>query len=478
MDIQQFAKYQHASVRNELLHNLCLGKSCMLLGFPGSGKTVMTADIIKTLILDCKKKVAITGSTGSAAQQIKSLLPDMDIRVQTVHSFFGFQKKESFLIEQGQMEEFEKHARQRSRNHWMREVRNRILECDILIVDEISMLTSEFITAIDITSKLSRGCFSKKFGGLTLCLIGDFRQLPPVSKSRHTYLFQDPKYQGDNWIDVTFSLEFILRQNLDYSETILRLSHNLLSEDDKMKFAAQVVPDGKNKIMDVDFLPEALRVFHTNNEVNRYNDMVTHRAIEEGSRHVALQVKWHIPNGTHCKLEELQLDRDKVHSAKLFVGAQVIITSNLDIGQGIVNGTTGRVIDIEDKNTRELCAFGGSELSQYVTLQLDNGSRVKIGSHCLSKEIDGDKELRAVKVWYMPLLLSHAITVHRLQGSTIKRQLFYMPKAIGRFCREFYVITTRVTSLDLLHLTHLPHNLNHVMDPVVIEFYLELFRNK
>ena len=61
MDIQSFAQYQHGKIRNEILQCLCNGRCCVLLGFPGSGKTVMTADLINN------KKVAVTGSTGSAA---------------------------------------------------------------------------------------------------------------------------------------------------------------------------------------------------------------------------------------------------------------------------------------------------------------------------------------------------------------------------------------------------------------------------
>ena len=106
MDIQSFAKFQHGKIRNEILQCLCNGRCCVLIGFPGSGKTVMTADLIKTLICDHNKKVAVTGSTGSAAQQIRTLLPEMDIAVRTVHSFMGFRQKELFMIEKGDLEPF------------------------------------------------------------------------------------------------------------------------------------------------------------------------------------------------------------------------------------------------------------------------------------------------------------------------------------------------------------------------------------
>ena len=478
--LQQFAKYQHSCTKDELIHNLVHGKNCVLLGFPGSGKTVMTADIVKTLIQKENKNVAVTGSTGSAAQQIKSLLPDMDLKVQTVHSFFGFRQKESSLIDKGDMVGFEKNLKQQIRQSWRHSMFEKLRECDVLIVDEISMLTSEFISAMDTTSRIVRSKYTTKFGGLTLCLIGDFRQLPPVNSSLHTYLFQHPKWDSGEWIDKVYSLEYILRQDLDYSERILRLSVNRLTQEDKETFQTQVIPNGKNKIMDIHFLPEALRVFHTNREVNMYNDMVTSRAIEQGYHHLTLPVKWEIPKGVDKKAVVMQLQGDKVHSEKIFIGSNVIITANLAVAEGIVNGTTGRVTNIENKRTCSPNLYGGTELSQFVTVELDDGRLVKIGCHSITKDVDnGRNKDTASKVWYIPLLLSHAITVHRLQGSTIKRPLFYMPRQVDKmFCREFYVIATRVTSIDLLHLTHLPYNLDNAMDPVVIDFYHKLFQNK
>ena len=119
-----------------------------------------------------------------------------------------------------------------------------------------------------------------------------------------------------------------------------------------------------------------------------------------------------------------------------------------------------------------------------ITLQLDDQRIVTIGCHCISisKEIEKQRSHfqsnDVVKAYYVPLLLSHAITVHRLQGSTIRRQLFYMPRSFGYYCREFYVIATRVTSLDYLYLINLPQNLRGVVDPVEIEMYHKLFQTK
>jgi hypothetical protein len=243
------------------------------------------------------------------------------------------------------------------------------------------------------------------------------------------------------------------------------------------------VKDGRVKIMDVTFLPDALRVFHTNKEVNMYNDAMTTKAVKEGRQHVKLPFKVDIPKNEDYKREVKQLCDDMVYSKEIFVGSQVIITANMDVGSGIVNGTVARVIHFESQVPKGTPIFGGRELSLVVTLRLDDQQIVKIGCHCISISKENDKQnlshfqiKNVVKAYYVPLLLSHAITVHRLQGSTIRRQLFYMPRSFGHYCREFYVIATRVTSLDYLYLTNLPHNLTGVVDPIVIDMYHSLFQ--
>jgi len=485
MDIQSYAKYQHGKIRDEILQSLCKKYCCVLLGFPGSGKTVMTADLIKTLICDHHKKVAVTGSTGSAAQQIKSLLPEMNLSVQTIHSFLGYSAKETNMIDKGNMNMFDRHIKQQMRLPWKQQARETMNETDILIVDEMSMLTGEFIYGMDITLRAARRMPSKRFGGITLFLIGDFRQLPPVSNSAYQYSFLHPNWESNKWFDKIYVLEFILRQSGDipYSEMILRLSHNALTHEDLDILRERVVSDGRNKIMDVSFLPDALRVFHTNKEVNMYNDAITEKAALEGRNHVMLPFKMDVPKQHDMQKELKQLQNDMVYSKEIFVGSSVIITANMDVGQGIVNGTMGKVVQIEQGVSGDTPIFGGRELSLVATLKLDDNRIIKVGNHTISATKDDGKKTTSyfptklvVKAHYIPLLLSHAITVHRLQGSTIRRPLFYMPRMMARYCREFYVIATRVTSLDYLYLTELPHNLTGVMDPMVIDMYHTLFK--
>ena len=71
---------------------------------------------------------------------------------------------------------------------------------DVLIVDEVSMMSDEFFDVIDEVFKAGvsiarqdTSCQTQPFGGMQIVFVGDFYQLPPVSKDKVVgYCFQHP----------------------------------------------------------------------------------------------------------------------------------------------------------------------------------------------------------------------------------------------------------------------------------------------
>ncbi len=474
MDVAGYAKFQIRKTRDELLECLLRGKTCVLLGFPGSGKTCMTSDLIRCLRCEHSLNVAVTGSTGSAAQQVKTLISDVQgVKTQTVHSFLGIRQEEMKHIDKRNTDLFEQAiTRRRNRRGTASDAH---LSCDILVVEEVSMLTSEFIQAMDTTLRIERQT-DRRFGGVTVLFVGDFRQLPPVSKGTYAYSFLHPKWKDGTWIDKVFSLEFIMRQSTDaiLTDMIMRLSHNATTEDDLDRLQERVVPNGIYRIMDVDFLPDALRVFCSNEDVKLFHRAMARRAVKERTSSISLDVKWKIPKNVlenRAEVIKRQLKKDMVFSEELFVGSHVLITANLCVDDGVVNGTTGKVVGWE-RGTK--CSYG-DHTSLGISVLLDSGQTVTLGYHTIFVRVG---KFAYIEGSYVPLLLCHAMTVHRLQGSTVRRPLFYRPKQIGKFFPEFYVIASRVTSIDLLHLTHLPTNMGVIIDPLVQDYYNMLFREK
>ena len=90
-------------------------------------------------------------------------LAAVNVGGQTIHSFFGFPPR---LIRPDDI--------RRSRNgRLMRRLK-------FLVIDEVSMVRSDLMWAIDQSLRINRGRPREAFGGVRLALFGDLHQLPPV----------------------------------------------------------------------------------------------------------------------------------------------------------------------------------------------------------------------------------------------------------------------------------------------------------
>lgn len=139
-------------------------KSVFFSGAAGTGKSFVLKilqDVLDRLKLN--SVVAFTAPTGVAACNIKGM---------TVHAWSGVGLAKESL---------EKLVAQVSRS---REARKRWAEAEILVIDEISMLSAELF---DIMSKVGSRVRNdpRPFGGLQVILCGDFFQLPPVGLGRN-----------------------------------------------------------------------------------------------------------------------------------------------------------------------------------------------------------------------------------------------------------------------------------------------------
>ena len=98
--------------------------------------------------------MVIVAPTGLAA---------VNVGGQTIHSFFGFPPR---LIRPDDI--------RRSRNgRVMRRLK-------FLVIDEVSMVRSDIMWAIDQSLRVNRGRPREAFGGVRLAMFGDLHQLPPV----------------------------------------------------------------------------------------------------------------------------------------------------------------------------------------------------------------------------------------------------------------------------------------------------------
>jgi energy-coupling factor transporter ATP-binding protein EcfA2 len=194
-------------VRNDVGHLFVTGRA-------GTGKSTLLR-CLRDMIVD---EAVVLAPTGLAA---------VNVGGQTIHSFFGFPPR---LIRPDDI--------RRSRNgRLMRRLK-------LIIIDEVSMVRSDLMWAIDQSLRLNRGRPREAFGGVRLLLFGDLHQLPPVIQggevaehleSEHggPFFFQVPTLHDGAGMSL-IELEEVFRQR---DETFLRVLNHPRRRGDRGGFA-------------------------------------------------------------------------------------------------------------------------------------------------------------------------------------------------------------------------------------------------
>lgn len=133
------------------------GKSIFLTGKAGTGKTTF----LRTLKERSHKRMVVVAPTGVAAINAGGV---------TIHSFF--QLPLSPYLPNTQIDK---------KFGYSKEKRKIMRTLDTLVIDEISMVRSDVLDAIDSVMRRFRE-HDKPFGGAQLVMIGDLHQLTPVTR--------------------------------------------------------------------------------------------------------------------------------------------------------------------------------------------------------------------------------------------------------------------------------------------------------
>ena len=120
---------------------------------------------------------------------------------------------------------------------------------------------------------------------------------------------------------------------------------------------------------------------------------------------------------------------------KLRCGARVVITRNIDVAGGVVNGIIGTVENIQPN------LITVRHLKDYELMCI---TRIK---HYVSLRHSTDTAIREP----FPLILGWAITVHRVQGMTISSNVFVLDSTFFA-SGQAYVALSRVKKSAPLHL--------------------------
>jgi len=406
----------------------------LLTGGAGVGKSYLVGELVMEL-RKVGKQVVVLGSTGVSA---------VNVGGQTLHSFFAFGIC-------NHLDELTRHDRYSKAR--LVEIKKVLTRCDLLVIDEISMVSADLLDMIYYRLR------NAGFEGSVL-FVGDFFQLPPVSKGKENSLWGGFEYAFESSAWNAFEPVVV-------ELTITKRTHDAL-------FFAHLgkIRRGILEHETVEYL-EALRtnvgvwdddptvLFGRNKEAEMLN---IQKLAQIESEPIVLKAKE--------KVHEQSLHVNKIEGWKnalpipvdltLKVGAKVLFCTN-KWGK-YYNGERG-VIKAIDEN--EVIVEKAGELV-----------KVERQEYTLHENVvmEGEvKEKPLVSIEQFPLKLAYAITIHKSQGMSIDSLVCNINNIFEK--SQFYVAISRARYPNQLLLDyHYQRFYEHLtrcvqVSPKVGEFY-------
>ena len=381
------------------------GRNVFLTGSAGTGKTFL----INKYTIYLKErgiKPAIVAPTGIAASHIGGM---------TIHSFFGLGLTEEVTDEHiGNL-------------FYRKFLQNRLKNLQVLIVDEVSMVSPALFQSMDKILKAFKHS-REPFGGVQIILSGDFFQLPPISSSGQEirFVWQTDLWQNSN-LRVCYLEEKFRQEESDGLANIL----DEIRDGDVSEESLEIFRSCYRKKLDSKF--RITRLYTHNIDVDRINET------ELAKLKTPLKKFKAFTKGPKKEVEKIFNGSLVVPELNLKKGAAVIFIKN-NFEQGYINGTLGRVVDF----TAEDDIRGGG----LPIVEIFSGRRIIVHKEEWTKENDRG-EVKAF-VRQIPLRLAWALTVHKSQGMTLDAAEIDLSQTFE--VGQGYVALSRIRSLNGLRL--------------------------
>ena len=303
-------------------------------------------------------------------------------------------------------------------------------KCEILIIDEISMMGKKIFELLNDVSKNIRDNDSI-FGGIQLIISGDFNQLPPINDE---YCFKSDIWELCNFKIISMKIPYRFKDT-SYFEMLCRARFGKLNEDDVKKLEERVEKYNWYKKNPEEGRVEPTIIFSLKNDVNFFNVKKLEELDSELFVYECLDTFEAKRRGITIFETSYKniLDDIAEQSIILKKGAQVMITYNIDIENELVNGTRGVI---------ENCG------EDYVDITTKNGKSYRIDYINFTYE---DEYVICYRT-QIPIKLAWAVSAHKSQGQTIDLAICDIGHTV--FSPGLaYVMLSRVRDYNSLFLT-------------------------
>lgn len=402
------------------------GKSLLMLGVAGSGKSVCIKTMQEynnNIINDnIHKNMVLTSTTGISSYHILG---------QTIHSFMGIgtgERSIDFLL-----------------NKVMRndKIVERIKSTDILVIDEISMLSAILFEKIDLICKHVRK--SKKFmGGMQIILTGDLLQNMPIFNQS----YEIGKLEGEQDKRLIIDSKIFTKEFNKKNNNIIVLKENFRQKSDLlfMQILSRI-RIGEHLKEDIELLNKKCVEFENHSfekipvhlvTTNKKAQYINEKNLDNlKGKNIIFNSKFQ-KESSDLQLAEIlenelktQFRQRGIDNITLKSGARVMLIKNLDTANGLVNGAIGTVEKINKKTVDVIFDNGIKKLIEYSewTLEINN---------------------TIIKAKQIPLILAYALTISKSQSLTLEEAIMDLSDCFTE--HQVYVALSRVKSLNGLYL--------------------------
>lgn len=399
-------------------------KNVFITGPAGTGKT----SIIKLFINAYKhsRKIANTSTTGTSALLLGGT---------TVYSYLGIG------YGNGSVESMVKKIYSWN---WLYK---RWTELDCLFIDEISMMSPDVFDKIEETARIIRQN-NKPFGGIQIVLSGDFCQLPCIGTNK--FCFESKSW--DKCIDKTIYLDEIIRQGDTTFQNILNnIRVGKVIESDKLILNARIGTKLTNN-----FGIKPTQLYSKNCDVDRINNEELDKLGKDGRQFYEYIMETNVYSGITQKsatLEKFKKFCIAPDILQLCVDAQVMLLKNLDLQNGLANGSRGIVVNF----------IGDMPIVRFL-----NGYERVIDYEIWEIE-ENDKKI--LKARQLPLKVAYGISIHKSQGCSLDYAEIDLSDIFEY--GQAYVALSRVKSLDGLSIIDINYDCIHA-NPIAVKYYESL----